>query len=98
MDDEDELHESHHFPGWLSQREAAAYLQVSVNTLRHHAESVARYVGRLPRYSRADLDALLKQSQPPPKTRKMRRRAPARFERTTNRKASRIADELLARK
>jgi predicted DNA-binding transcriptional regulator YafY len=55
----------------MTEREAAAYLRVSPRTLRRYRTEkpagtgppVAGYVGRSPRYRRADLDAWLKRGQ-----------------------------------
>jgi hypothetical protein len=55
----------------LTEREAAAYLRVSARTLRRYRTEkpagtgppVAGYVGRSPRYRRADLEAWLRRSQ-----------------------------------
>jgi hypothetical protein len=55
----------------LTEREAAAYLRVSARTLRRYRTEkpagtgppVAGYVGRSPRYRRADLDAWLERAR-----------------------------------
>jgi hypothetical protein len=55
----------------MTEREAAAYLRVSARTLRRYRTEkpagtgppVAGYVGRSPRYRRADLDAWLERGQ-----------------------------------
>jgi excisionase family DNA binding protein len=58
----------------MTEREAAAYLRVSARTLRRYRTEetripgppVAGYVGRSPRYRRADLDAWLERGQEAP--------------------------------
>lgn len=77
---------------WLTQKEAAAYLRISLNTLR--ARFPAAYVGRLPRYLKEDLDALMaerKEKVPRPKRKRLRSKTVSLTMKLTKTAASKLS-------
>jgi hypothetical protein len=84
---------------YIAQRAAALYLGFSVAHFRRHIhEHVVSYVGRSPRYKKADLDRYMaeqkeKKLRPPPQKRR-RKRATVSFARRTTPSAAKLAREL----